>query len=187
MPVGIIFTKYMINYTIKRIGKPWEAIISRNSKKAGDIRAGENYTYILTSNEGKKWRLSNRVFGEVRPFSMKSEMIAGSEGSKVDLIIRNHIFNYKGKFYILGGTPEGSSRADNLLGKRYIIRVEIFPFERLEDVDDLTLSRLIHHRGVVVGEMSGLGLNYHEVKIDEQLEEIGLVLAASSYLIYSTA
>jgi hypothetical protein len=38
-----------------------------------------------------------------------------------------------------------------------------------------------------VGEVSGLGIDGHHVKVEKELEDIGLQLAASSYLIYSTA
>jgi hypothetical protein len=40
--------------------------------------------------------------------------------------------------------------------------------------------------GVPVGETSGLGTHGHHVKVEKELEDIGLIIAASSYLLYST-
>ncbi len=120
---------------------------------------------------------------------MRSErMTRGRRGGNdtPELVVRNHLFAHNGKFYALGGTPMESSRRDTLLGRRYIVRIDNFPFSKLEDVDDLTLSRLVHHKGIPVGEMEGLGLDSHRLKVGEELADIGLILAACSYLMYST-
>jgi ABC-type transporter Mla subunit MlaD len=45
----------------------------------------------------------------------------------------------------------------------------------------------LRFRGVPVGDVSGLGINGYHVKVEKELEVIGLLVAASSYLIYSTA
>jgi hypothetical protein len=45
----------------------------------------------------------------------------------------------------------------------------------------------LRFREVPVGEISGLGIQGHHVKVDKELEDIGLLIAARSYLIYSTA
>jgi hypothetical protein len=44
-------------------------------------------------------------------------------------------------------------------------------------------------RGVPVGEASGLGATPegHSVKVNDELDDIGLFIAATSYLMYATA
>jgi hypothetical protein len=176
-------------YEVKRTGKPWEAQILLNDKHAGELRAGKGYTFILESVDGSGWRLTNHVHGERRPFSMRTERITSVKrrpDGDSEFLVKNHLFEHDGKFYLLGGTPVDSSRSETLLGRRYIVRIDGFPYKRIEDIDELTMSRLIHHRGTVVGEISGLGLQSHQVKIGKELAGIGLVLAACSYLMYST-
>jgi len=57
----------------------------------------------------------------------------------------------------------------------------------LTDLDHHIKHKLRRYRGVAVGEVSGLGIDGHHVKVEKELEGIGLLIAASSYLIYSTA
>jgi hypothetical protein len=63
-----------------------------------------------------------------------------------------------------------------------------FPFSELSDVDYETRSKLISKfRGAPVGELDGLGKEGHHLRFFNELEDIGLPLAASCYLLYSTA
>jgi hypothetical protein len=87
---------------------------------------------------------------------------------------------------MLTNHPEGRHWNEYLQGPRYISRLDNFPYSDLTDLDDHIRHRLRRFRGVPVGEASGLGLHSHHVKVDKELEDIGLFLAASSYLIYST-
>ena len=83
--------------------------------------------------------------------------------------------------------PEGRHWNDYLSGPRYISRLDNFPYSDLTELDHHIKHRLKRFRGVPVAEASGLGTDSHYVKVDKELEDIGLFIAASSYLIYSTA
>ena len=84
-------------------------------------------------------------------------------------------------------SPEGKHWNEYLSGPRYISRLDNFPYSDLKEIDHHIKHKLRRFRGVQVGEVSGLGLQGHHVKVDKELEVIGLLIAASSYLIYSTA
>jgi hypothetical protein len=107
--------------------------------------------------------------------------------SKDVLTVREHLFKYKDKFYMLTNHPEGKHWNEYLSGIRYISRLDNFPYSDLSDLDHHIKHKLRRYRGVAVGEVSGLGIDGHHVKVEEELEDIGLLIAASSYLIYSTA
>ena len=107
--------------------------------------------------------------------------------NKEILTIREHLFKYEGKFYMLTNHPEGKHWNGYLSGIRYISRLDNFPYSDLTDLDYQIKHKLRRFRGVPVGEVSGLGIQGHHVKVEKELEDIGLLIAASSYLIYSTA
>jgi hypothetical protein len=87
---------------------------------------------------------------------------------------------------MLAGTPEGRPLQDFLLGKRYICRLDGFPFSDLTEIDDETTSRLRRFRGVPVGELEGPGMQGYHVHLSDELEDVSLPLSASCYLLYST-
>jgi hypothetical protein len=66
-----------------------------------------------------------------------------------------------------------------------------FPYSKLSEVDHqhYTLRDKIKRlRGTPVGEASGLGTENrgHRVKLDSELDDIGLFIAAISYLLYAS-
>jgi hypothetical protein len=58
---------------------------------------------------------------------------------------------------MLASTPEGRPLGEFLLGKRYICKLNNFPFTDLTEIDHETRSKLRRFRGVQVGELEGLG------------------------------
>lgn len=102
------------------------------------------------------------------------------------LKINDHIFLGDGNFYMLGGIPEGGNPKHHLVGSKYICRLTNFPFSHPDQVDAETKNRLKKHRGIPVGEFSGLGANGFHITLENELGKIGLPLAASTYLIYSS-
>ena len=88
---------------------------------------------------------------------------------------------------MLTNHPEGKHWNEYLSGTRYISRLDNFPYSDLTDIDHHIKHELLRFRGVPVGEVSALGIQGHHVKVEKELEVIGLLIAASSYLIYSTA
>ena len=59
------------------------------------------------------------------------------------LTIIEHLFKYRGKFYMLTNHPEGKHWNEYLSGIRYISRLDNFPYSDLTDLD--------HH--IPVGEL----------------------------------
>ena len=126
------------------------------------------------------------MHGEFRPFSIS--VLNQNEDNDINkevLTIREHLFKYGGKFYMLTNHPEGKHWNEYLSGIRYISRLDNFPYSDLREIDHHVKHELLRFRSTV--EVSGLGIQGHHVKVDKELEVIGLQIAASSYLIYSTA
>jgi hypothetical protein len=175
-------------YVIKG-SKPWEAKIFLDDKQIAEIKKGEkNLNFRLISKDGHEWILTNNVHGEFRPFSISvlKQNRSKEDASTEVLTIREHLFKHRGKFYMLTNHPEGKHWNDYLSGPRYICRLDNFPYSDLTELDHHIRHRLRRFRGVPVGEASGLGIHGHHIKVDKELEDIGLFIAASSYLIYST-
>lgn len=174
-------------YVIKG-SKPREAKIFLNGEQIAEIKKGENLTFKLICTDDHEWLLTQKVHGEFRPFSISIlEQNKGGKGVGAEVLtIREHLFKYRGQFYMLTNHPEGRHWNEYLRGPRYISRLDNFPYPDLTDLDDHIRHRLRRFRGVPVGEASGLGLHSHHVKVDKELEDIGLFIAASSYLIYSS-
>lgn len=131
----------------------------------------------------QEWILNRRINGEIRPFSI---VVSKGNDSKEVLKIDDHIFLHNGSFYIIGGIPEGGIPRHHLVGSKFICRLTNFPFSHPDQVDAETKNRLKRHRGVPVGEFFGLGSNGFHIKLESELDGIGLPLAASTYLIYSS-
>ncbi len=170
--------------------KPWEARIYSDKIEVGEIKKGTGPSFNLISTDGRIWNITNKVHGEVRPFSLRvlQEKNENKENLNDEaLIIREHLFKYRGKFYMFANHPEGKPWHEYLSGPRYISRLDNFPYSDLEEIDHHIKHKLKRFRGVKVGEASGLGVNGHIVKVWGDLENIGLLIAASSYLLYSTA
>jgi hypothetical protein len=173
--------------------RPWEAKIFLDhdqGEEIAEIKKGEDQKSfkLIRKNDGHKWTLTKNVHGAFRPFSISVlNQTEDNDANKEVLTIREHLFKYGGKFYMLTNHPEGKHRNEYVSGTRYISRLDNFPYSDLTDIDHHIKHELLRFRGVPVGEVSGLGLQGHHVKVDKELEVIGLLIAASSYLIYSTA
>jgi hypothetical protein len=172
-----------------RGAKPWEAKIFSNDVEIGQIKKGGGPTFKLISKDGREWTITNQVHGEMRPFSItvRQDRNRSKTDSDTELLtIREHLFKYKGKFYMFKNHPEGRPWHQYLSGPRYISRLDNFPYSDIAEIDQHIRHRLKRFRGIPVGEASGLGIQGHRVKINKELEDIGLPIAASSYLLYST-
>lgn len=182
-------------YTIRQSrDDPLETTIILNKKQIGKIRKAKDYTFdLVDKKDGIKWTISNNIADEFFPFSLSvSRERRNTEErlqNKDTLTIINHVFSHNGKFYMFANHPEGRAWKEYLSGPRSICRLENFPYTRLADVNQQSKHELTRLRGVPVGEATGLGISDegHKVKIWGELREIGLLVAASSYLIYSTA
>jgi hypothetical protein len=179
------------DYTVKETGAPWRARICVGSEDVAEIRMLDDRTFLLVAKDGDEWALNARVYGEVRPFSMivnrsKAHDARDAVAGTAVLTIRDRLFLHDGKFYMLGCAPEGRPLQDFLLGKRYICRLDGFPFSDLTQVDDETRSRLRRFRGVPVGELEGPGMGGYHVHLSDELDNVSLPLSASCYLLYST-
>ncbi|MGC1929312.1 MAG: hypothetical protein WA667_10090 [Candidatus Nitrosopolaris sp.] len=174
-------------YVIKG-AKPWESKIFSDDEEIAEIKKGDGASFKLISKDGRQWTITNRVHGEIRPFSLTvlQDQNVDKEANKEVFTVREHLFKYRDKFYMLTNHPEGRPWHEYLSGPRYISRLDNFPYSDLAEVDHHIRHRLKRFRGVQVGEASGLGIYGHRVKLDKELEDIGLLIAACSYLLYST-
>lgn len=170
--------------------KPGQAKIISEGEEVAEIKKGEDQrNFKLITKDGAEWTLTRNLHGEFRPFSISvlEQNKHKEEADREVLTIREHLFKHRGKFYMLTNHPEGKHWNEYLSGPRYISRLDNFPYSDLAELDHHIRHRLRRYRGVQVGEASGLGIHGHHVKVDKELEDIGLLLAASSYLLYSTA
>jgi hypothetical protein len=195
-------------FTIKRGPAQWDArIFSENGEEIAAITKGEGLEFKLISRkDNREWVLSNKVDGEHRRFSFsvreaeKKETKAGERRGKEEednalLIVRDNIFMHNSKFYMLANHPEGKSWHNYVNSPiRCISRLDNFPYSNVSEIDEnkhhLSLRhKLKRFRGVPVGEASGLGTTRegHHVKVNDELDDIGLFLAATSYLMYASA
>jgi hypothetical protein len=170
--------------------RPGEAKIFLDDEEIAKIKNGEDRkSFKLISKDGSRWILTNNIHGEFRPFSITVlEQIKGKDDAGREVLtIREHLFKHREKFYMLTNHPEGKHWNEYLSGPRYISRLDNFPYSELAELDHHIRHRLRRFRGIPVGEASGLGIDGHHVRVDKELEDIGLLIAASSYLLYSTA
>ena len=170
-----------MQYTVRRSGKPSDAVIWRGGERMATLRGEGSLSFRLESVAKGSWLLDPRVHGEIRPFSMN----VTADGEAV-LTIRNHVFFHGSKAFMLTSIPEDVHPAEHVFGKRHINRLEKFPFSRLEDIDLQTWGRLRNQRGVSVGTIDGFGMDEITVTLSPELEDFGLQLSAASYLLYST-
>jgi hypothetical protein len=181
-----------LEYVIKG-PKPWEAKVflkgDDSDGEIAEIKKGDDLkSFKLVRKDNHKWTLSKNIHGKFRPFSM-SIMEQGKgkgEDNREVLTIIEHIFKHKDKFYMLTNHPEGKHWNDYLSGPRYISRLDNFPYPDMQELDYHIKHLLRRFRGVPVGEAYGLGIHGHHVRIDKELEDISLLVATSSYLLYSS-
>jgi hypothetical protein len=187
-------------FNIKKGPTQWEAkIFSEDGKEIAEIKKrGEELEFRLLSKKGnQQWVLTNKIDGEHRRFSFSVREVEKQEGGQKDalLTVRDNIFEYNGKFYMLANHPEGKSWHNYVNSPvRYISRLDNFPYSDVSEMDEnkyhqILRQKLKRFRGVPVGEASGLGATPegHYVKVNDELDDIGLFLAAISYLMYASA
>jgi len=186
-------------YVIKKGPKEQEAKIFSGKEEVGKIKKGEGLSFRLISHkDGLEWVLTNKVHGERRPFSfaVKNDKqntlcITEHQGEEI-FVVRDQLFKHNGKFYMLANHPEGKSWTEHVNSSiKYISRLDNFPYHDLSEVDHehYTLRHKIKRfRGIAVGEASGLGIEDrgHRVRLDGELDDVGLFIAAISYLLYAS-
>lgn len=182
-------------------------IFSGDEKEIAEIKKenDDNGFRLVRRKDGMEWSLDRRVHGELRPFSFSVRKLArakdrrdvdGDVPSKDEMfVVREQMFKHNGNFYMMAGHPAGKHWDEHVNGAvRYISRLDGF------DDDDAELSQIDYHhrnlrdkikrlRGTAVGEASGLGTEErgHRVQLDDELADVGLFIAAISYLIYASA
>jgi hypothetical protein len=190
-------------FTIKKGPTQWEAkIFSENGKEVAEIKKrGEQSEFrLLSKNDNREWVLTNKIDGEHRRFSfsireVEKQQEQGQREKDALLTVRDNIFKHNGMFYMLANHPEGKSWHNYVNNPvRYISRLDNFPYSDVSEVDENKHHQNLRHkikrfRGVPVGEASGLGTTPegHHVKVNDELDGIGLFLAATSYLMYASA
>jgi hypothetical protein len=190
-------------FTIKKGPTQWEAkIFSENGKEVAEIKKrGEQSEFrLLSKNDNREWVLTNKIDGEHRRFSfsireVEKQQEQGQREKDALLTVRDNIFKHNGMFYMLANHPEGKSWHNYVNNPvRYISRLDNFPYSDVSEVDENKHHQNLRHkikrfRGVPVGEASGLGTTPEgqHVKINDELDGIGLFLAATSYLMYASA
>lgn len=187
-------------YTVKKSPNELEALIFQGDKEIAKIEQKENLSFRLVSFKDKQeWSLSNIVDGQRRPFSYTVRKTGKSTHGKIDrdrikevFIVKEQLFKYKGRFYMLASQPEGKSWTGYVKSStRNISRLDNFPYRDLSDVDqeDYTLRHKIKwFRGASVGDARGFGQEErgHRVRLDKELADIGLFITAISYLLYAS-
>jgi hypothetical protein len=176
-----ITTAKKTEYLVKRKGSPRSAEIFQEEKLVSTLEEAEDHVSVLSTLGGTKYSFDPRVDGRMHPFSMT--IINGSNATILKIV--EHLFSFRNQIYIIGGIPEGKSPKD-IARTKYICRLVNFPFEDVDRIDVHVREKLRRHRGMAVGEISGLGLLGHKVVVDEELKEIALPLSVASYLLYST-
>ena len=190
-------------FTVKKGPTQWEAkIFSENGKEVAEIekRRGEELEFRLFSKkDNQEWVLTNKIDGEHSRFSFSIRETEKQDGRPREkdalLTVRDNIFKHNGNFYMLANHPEGKSWHNHVNSPvRYISRLDNFPYSDVSEMDENKhhqnlRQKLKRFRGVPVGEASGLGATPegHHVKVNDELDDIGLFLAAISYLIYASA
>jgi len=172
-----------VEYVIRRTGSPKDADILQSGKLIAHLEKENVMETFLRAEDGSRiFHFDPKVDGVISPFSMTVYDKAG----KVTLKIRTNCFSHGNQIYMFKSLPEGKSMKHHLSGSKYICRLLNFPYHDINEIDPETRERLSRHRGVDVGTLSGLGKLKHEVKIGDELADIGLPLSAASYLLYST-
>jgi hypothetical protein len=192
-----------IEFTIKKGPTQWQAKIFEEEEEVAEIKKEvEKLEFrLLSKKDNHEWVLSNKIDGEHRRFSFsvnEAEKQGGGAGrgrKKTLLTIRDNIFEHNGKFYMLANHPAGKSWQNYVNSPvRYISRLDNFPYSDISKMEENRHHQNLRHklkrfRGVPVGEASGLGATPegHHVKVNDELDDIGLFLAATSYLMYASA
>jgi hypothetical protein len=193
-------------FTVRRGPTHWDArIFSENGEEIAQILKGEGLAFkLINQKDNREWLLTNKIDGQHRRFSFsvrevekkeaKVQERSGKDEDDALLIIHDNIFMHNGKFYMLVNHPEANSWQNYVNSPiRYISRLDNFPYSNISEMnenkhDQNLRQKLKRFRGVPVGEASGLGATPegHHVKVNDELDDIGLFLAAISYLMYAS-
>jgi hypothetical protein len=172
-----------------------EAKIFSGQVEIAEIKKGVDLSFRLINHRDKnEWVLTNMVHGERRPFSFSVHQNGKKSHTLLEpiFVMRDQLFEHDGKFYMIANHPEGKVWSEHVKSPvRYIGRLNNFPFSKLSDIDHehYTLrDKIKRFRGTPVGEASGRGTEDegHRVKLDSELDDIGLFIAAISYLLYAS-
>ena len=172
-----------MEYVVRRTGSPRDADIMQSGKLVARLEKESVMGTLLRTEDGSKiFHFDPKVDGVISPFSMTVYDGVG----KMILKIKTNCFSHDNQVYMFKSLPEGKSMKHHLSGTKYICRLVNFPYHDVNEIDLETRERLNRHRGVDVGTLSGLGKLKHEVRLGDELADIGLPLSAASYLLYST-
>lgn len=186
---------HLSEFVIRKGPKQWEAKIFSDKVEIAEIKKGEGLSFRLINHKDKnEWVLTNMVHGERRRFSFSVHKNGRKNHtlSEPIFVMRDQLFEHDAKIYMIANHPEGKVWSEYVNSPvRYISRLNNFPYSKLSEVDHqhYTLRHKIKRfRGTPVGEASGLGTEDqgHRVKLDSELEDIGLFIAAISYLLYAS-
>jgi hypothetical protein len=199
---GSIIVRVALEFVVKKEPEQGGAMIFSESKMVAEIKKDDRGTRLVNPKDRLEWKLSNKVDGEYTPFSYsvrKSKSTPDTGGEEDDsakdevFVVHDQLFKHKGSFYMLANFPKGKLWTEHVRSPvRYISRLDGFPYPDLSKVDyqdrDLR-DKTKRLRGVAVGEASGLGIEEggHHVRLDSELDDVGLFVAAISYLIYASA
>lgn len=174
---------YSDEYLVKKDGDAGSVQLVRNGTRVARLAPDGGYDFKLVA-DSQEWILTNRVHGEYRPFSL-SILRSGNEV----LTIRDHLFKYRDRFYMMTNHPQGQHWSDYVnSGTRYICRMDNLPLSDLASIKPHIKHEMKKFRGKPVAEISGLTADDgHLVKVGGELKEIGLLVAAASHLLYSQA
>lgn len=190
-----------MEFVVKKEPEQGGARIFSGGKEVAEIKKDDRGTRLVNPKDRLEWKLSNKVDGEYAPFSysVRKSKNTPDTGDRDDaskdevFVVRDQLFKHKGSFYMLANFPEGKPWTEHARSHvRYISRLDGFPYPDLSKVDyqdrDLR-DKTKRLRGVAVGEASGLGIEEggHHVRLDSELDDVGLFVAAISYLIYASA
>ena len=189
-------------FVIKKSPKESEAIIYLGKDRIAKIEKNEGFTFkLITYKDKQEWVLSNLVHGQRRPFSYAVlrtiQKIPDDRGKEIQtgqevFVVREQLFKHNGKFYMLASHPEGKSWEDYVNSStRYVSRLDSFPYSNLSDIDHEHYKlrhKIKRFRGTPVGEATGLAQDEggHHLRLDNELDKIGLFIAAISYLLYAS-
>jgi hypothetical protein len=193
-----------LEFIVKRESKQWNAKILSNNEIIAEVKKGEGPDFrLIQPQDGREWVLTNKIDKEHRRFSFSVRNIENKKqgnGGDTVFTVLDHIFKHNGKYYMLACNPQGKLWQEYVDANiRYICRLDNFPFpDMTEGGAGSEDGGLQHHdlrqkqkrfRGVPVGETSGLAIEElgHRVKVDKELEDVGLFLAAISYLMHASA
>lgn len=187
--MSLLSTEYVVLHSENKSA----TILQDNQEKAVLKKADIPGAFELIGKDpNQKWKLTNKVDGEFRPFSIccYTEDKKSDDSSKEEpyLKIKYHIFSHGDNFYSVGeALPSDSTPRDHLSGSKYICRLVNFPFSHLDHIDEETRHQMKRHRGIAVGDFYGLGgSGFHVKTYGEELLDVGLPLTASVYLLYTT-